>query len=241
MKLACPMVAFNALCLFPWLSAHAQSQQPAIEYSLSQEHRITPLEQSRAAEWGLEPQEWRRYRQLMEGPLGLYSPGIDPLTALGIEARDSLERRRYTEMQAHAEYNRLQKLFAYQNAYNETFARLYPNLLPVDLLSGSTAPQASAAIAPDRLAVFVTLDCKGCLERVKQLQGTQQSFDLYWVGAKGNDALIRNWASKAGIDPDKVRRRQITLNHDSGRWSRLGDGRAFPAVMKQVDGRWQRQ
>ncbi len=48
-----------------------------------------------AQEWGLNQQEWTRYQTLMQGPRGVYSPGIDPLTALGIEARSAEERRRY--------------------------------------------------------------------------------------------------------------------------------------------------
>ena len=45
------------------------------------------LDERQAREWGLHPEEWARYRQLMQGPLGVYSPQLDPLTALGIEAQ----------------------------------------------------------------------------------------------------------------------------------------------------------
>src|SRR5574343_545328 len=45
------------------------------------------LDERLARDWGLRPEEWARYRQLMQGPLGIYSPNLDPLTALGIEAR----------------------------------------------------------------------------------------------------------------------------------------------------------
>jgi len=50
------------------------------------------LDERQAREWGLQPEEWARYRQLMQGPLGVYSPQLDPLTALGIEARSDEER-----------------------------------------------------------------------------------------------------------------------------------------------------
>ena len=177
----------------------------------------------------------------MEGPLGVYSPGIDPLTALGIEARDSEELQRYTELQAHAEYKRVTKLFAYQNAYDEAFARLYPNLLTVDLLGASNTPQSSPTTAPSRLAVFVSIDCKGCIERIQHLQDDSHFFDVYVMGTRGSDEMIRGWASKAGIDAKRVRNRDITLNHDAGRWSSVGDKGGFPAVMQQVNGQWQRK
>lgn len=220
---------------------NAQEQTSTTEHSEVRHQLITPLENSRAKAWSLSPEEWRRYQQLMEGPLGVYSPGIDPLTALGIEARDSEELNRYTELQAHAEYKRATKLFAYQNAYDEAFARLYPNLLTVDLLGASNTPQSSPITAPSRLAVFVSIDCKGCIERIQHLQDASHSFDVYVIGTRGSDERIRNWASKAGIDAKRVRNRAITLNHDAGRWSSIGDKAGFPAVMQQVNGQWQRQ
>jgi integrating conjugative element protein (TIGR03759 family) len=224
-----------------WLTAGAEDHQSVIEKSRLQKHLTSSSEQSKAQAWDLKPEEWRRYQQLMEGPLGAYSPGIDPLTALGIEARDSEELRRYTELQAHAEYKRVTKLFAYQNAYDEAFARLYPNLLTVDLLGALNTPQSSPTTAPSRLAVFAPIDCKGCIERIQHLQNAGHSFDVYVIDTRGSDERIRNWASKAGIDAKRVRNRAITLNHDAGRWSSVGDKGGFPAVMQQVNGQWQRQ
>lgn len=240
MKQAYLMIALSGLCISGWSEAYAQDQVSVIENIRTLEQLTSTQEQSKAREWGLRAQEWQRYRELMEGPLGIYSPGIDPLTALGLEARDSDELKRYTEMQAHAEYRRITKLFAYQNAYDEAFERLYPNLLPVDLIGADNTPQSSHVTVPARLMVFVSIDCKGCVERVKRLQGADHHFDLYLVGARDNDELIRAWANKAGIDPKKVRSRDITLNHDGGRWASLGDGGSFPAVMQQVNGQWQR-
>ncbi|MEI4788683.1 TIGR03759 family integrating conjugative element protein, partial [Pseudomonas aeruginosa] len=69
-----------------------------------------------AQEWGLNQQEWTRYQTLMQGPRGVYSPGIDPLTALGIEARSAEERRRYADLQVQAERRRVEKELAYQRA-----------------------------------------------------------------------------------------------------------------------------
>lgn len=55
---------------------------------------VTPLSKEQAARnWGLKPEEWSRYQQLMQGPLGTYSPNLDPLSALGIEAQSDSERK----------------------------------------------------------------------------------------------------------------------------------------------------
>ncbi|KPA90100.1 MULTISPECIES: TIGR03759 family integrating conjugative element protein [Pseudomonas] len=202
-------------------------------------YRQSTLDQQRAAEWGLKQEEWQRYRRLMEGPLGVHSPQLDPLTALGIEARDSAEQERYAQMQAQAEFARLQKLLDYQRAYDRAYKRLYADQLPVNLIG--SAALASPVEAAGRLAVFVKPGCQSCITRVGQLQRDGQRFDLYLLDNGGNDSLLRDWARQAGIDPQKVRRREITLNHDAGHWARLGDSGPVPAVMRPVNGQWRRQ
>lgn len=194
-----------------------------------------------AQEWGLNSQEFQRYRTLMQGSRGVYSPGLDPLTALGIEAQSDAERRRYAELQVRAEAQRVQKELAYDQAYREAWNRLYPNLQPVQA-GGQAAPQASPAMRGNgRLAIFVTDSCAACTERVQTLQSAGQAFDLYLIGSQNDDARIRRWAVLAGIDPAKVRTRQITLNHDAGRWVQLGLGGELPAAVREVNGQWLRQ
>lgn len=198
-----------------------------------------------AREWGLTPQEWTRYQTVMAGPRGIYSPGLDPLTALGIEAKSAEERRRYAELQVQAERQRIDKELAYQRAYEQAFARLYPNEKVIQISSGPTSPAGSgtntALKYTGRLAVFVQDSCTACIARVKDLQTQKQPFDLYFVGSQGDDETIRRWAILAGIEPTSVRNRQITLNHDAGRWLGLGVGGDLPAVVREVNGQWQRQ
>lgn len=199
---------------------------------------------SRHQEWGLTPQEWQRYQSVMAGARGIYSPGLDPLTALGIEARSAEERRRYAELQVQAERQRIDKELAYQRAYDEAFARLYPNEKVIQLTSSPALPAAGiqpALQGDGRLAIFVRDDCTACIARVTDLQQQKQPFDLYFVGSQGDDERIRRWAILTGIEPANVHSRQITLNHDSGRWLSLGLGGDLPAVVREVNGQWQRQ
>ena len=48
-------------------------------------------------------------------------------------------------------------------------------------------------------------------------------------------------AKRAQIDPARVRAGSITLNHDGGRWLSLGLPGDLPAVVREVNGQWQRQ
>ncbi len=197
------------------------------------------LDERQARDWGLRPEEWARFRQLMQGPLGVYSPQLDPLTALGIEARSEEERRRYAELQVQAEARRVDKTLAYQRAYDAAWQRLFPGQRRVNL-PGAKAP-GNGNTGSGRLAVFIKADCVPCAQRVQQLQAAGTLFDLYMVGSRQDDARIRQWATQAGIDPAKVRARAITLNHDAGRWLSLGLPGDLPAVVREVNGQWQRQ
>uniref|UniRef100_UPI003F72F8CC TIGR03759 family integrating conjugative element protein n=1 Tax=Marinobacterium profundum TaxID=1714300 RepID=UPI003F72F8CC len=216
------------------------AQPPAISTSQVTQ---TQLEKSRdtrlARDWGLRSDEWTRYRELMEGPLGIYSPNLDPLTALGIETRSDDERRRYADLQVQAEAQRVEKLLNYQRAYDAAWQRRYPGVLRVNL--PDAMPGSVSLTGSGRPAVFVRDDCHACDQMVQRLQESGTEFDLYMVSDHTDDARIRDWARGTGINPAKVRSGAITLNHDAGRWQSLGLAGDLPAIVRQVDGQWQRQ
>ncbi|WP_428846604.1 TIGR03759 family integrating conjugative element protein [Pseudomonas moorei] len=228
------------------LAAPNSSSRPNTQNSVeapSQDSNASASQFEVAREWGLSPQEWSRYQTVMDGPRGIYSPGLDPLTALGIEARSVEERRRYAELQVQAERQRIDKELAYQRAYDQAFSRLYPNQKVIQISSSPASPATGqpALKSDGRLAIFVQDNCTPCIAQVKDLQAQKQAFDLYFVGSQGDDERIRRWAILAGIDPAGVRSRLITLNHDGGRWLGLGLGGDLPALVREVNGKWQRQ
>jgi len=234
-----PMLAAVLLSVSLGASAQSPVTNARVVPSQVQPNTDAALDERLARDWGLQPEEWARYRQLMQGPLGVYSPNLDPLTALGIEARTDEERRRYAELQVQAEARRVGKTLAYQRAYDAAWQRLFPGQPRVSL-PGANA-QGAGNTGSGRLAVFVKTDCALCAQRVQQLQAAGTAFDLYMVGSRQDDARIRQWATQAGIDPARVRARTITLNHDAGRWLSLGLPGNLPAVVREVNGQWQRQ
>ncbi|GBH07717.1 UDP-glucose 6-dehydrogenase [Pseudomonas syringae pv. actinidiae] len=141
--------------------SNSREQQSALLNSQSQSS-----DEMLARDWNLSPQEWQRYQTLMQSSRGVYSPGLDPLTALGIEARTDEERRRYAELQVKAEAQRTAKELAYQRAYDDAFKRLYPNQMPIASSASQGVAASPANQGNGRLAVFVKDDCPECSIRV---------------------------------------------------------------------------
>jgi integrating conjugative element protein (TIGR03759 family) len=190
--------------------------------------------QQQAQQWGLSDSDWSRYQTLMKGDRGIMSPGLDPLTALGVETDNSAERRRLAELWVRHEYQRSEKELAFQREINAAWLRLYPETLAVNM--GSNA----AGIAHDtqgRLALFVKENCSRCDARLAAVLADDRPVDIYLVGGNSDEA-IRTWAIRHNIPVEKVRSRQITLNHDGGLWLRYGQGQ-MPVILQQGENGWQ--
>ncbi|WLH43340.1 TIGR03759 family integrating conjugative element protein [Pseudomonas sp. FP2254] len=228
------------VCLVSLLSMGAAMSNPVTAPSQDRDTQSIPLGRShseQAASWGLTEQEWIRFERIQAGPRGFWSPNLDPLTALGVEAETDQERQRYADLQVAMEAKRAERELAYQNAYTVAWAKLFPGLLPIQGMA--SPPPASSSVAP-RPALFVEDHCPACTAEAQRLQSSDTEFDIYLVGSQGEDERVRSWARQADIDPSKVQRRQITLNHDRGRWFSLGAPGPLPATFQQVNGQWQR-
>nr|WP_298411650.1 TIGR03759 family integrating conjugative element protein [uncultured Halomonas sp.] len=194
--------------------------------SLHQDTRTeqTQVEQSRqrtAKAWGLDQQEYRRYEAIMAGPRGIWSPNLDPLTALGLEARSEAERQKYAEQLVKTERQRVEAELAFQRAYDAAWQRLYPDDMPINAFStkgGVDATQSIFGGNPEtplqRLNVVVALeDCARCDATVTRLLRSGTAMDIWIVDSGGDDRRIRQWAATLGIAPERVRAGDITLNH----------------------------
>lgn len=225
------------LILLPFWALASTAQTPAVNSRVApiQENTTSSLStQQQARQWGLSDSDWSRYQTLMKGERGIMSPGLDPLTALGVETDNSAERRRLAELWVKHEYQRTEKELAFQRDVNAAWLRLYPETLAVNM--GANA----AGIAHDtqgRLALFLKENCSRCDARLAAVLADNRPVDLYLVGIESDDGL-RAWAVKHNIPVEKVRSRQITLNHDNGLWFRYGMGQ-MPVILQQGETGWQ--
>lgn len=191
------------------------------------------LQQS-AQQWGLSDTEWQKYQQLKQGKRGIQSPGLDPLTTLGVESDSSSERRRLAELWVKEEYQRTEKELAFQREVNAAWSRLYPNALSVNMGNAS----GLAHDTNGRMALFVRDNCERCDARLAAVLADNRPVDIYLVGSDGKDDTVRKWAVSHNIPVDRVRSRQITLNHDRGLWLTYGQGQ-MPVILQQGENGWQ--
>lgn len=216
------------------------SQAQSVQQSVEQQSGQSRLTENKWSEWGLTEQDWTRYEELKNGPQGIWSPNLDPLTMLGIEARTENERNRYAELLARKEFERNEKILAFQLAYDQAFTRLYPNILPfrVDEYSKTDVSPVN-----NRIIYFTRSDCgKKCDDDLKKVLAYAGSnpIDIYLVDSRQSDEKIRQWAMEHNIDVEKVRSRQITLNHDKGMWLKNANGKMPSAFRINGEGQWQR-
>ncbi|WP_285374218.1 TIGR03759 family integrating conjugative element protein [Pseudomonas sp. lyk4-TYG-107] len=222
----------------------AIAQEPSTRTSVQTYSKLQPEMTSPASstvlaqQWGLKEEELFRFKELMSGPLGTYSPNLDPLSALGIEARTDAERLRYAQLQVEAEATRVEKLLVYQRAYDTAWKERYPGLALMNSPPINSPMLSKSSIRP---AVFVQYNCLQCEITVKQLLASGATFDIYVVNSEQDDRRIRQWALKVGIQSSQVRDGTITISHDNGRWLSISANGELPAVMHKVNGKWLRQ
>ncbi|HEY3592185.1 MAG TPA: TIGR03759 family integrating conjugative element protein [Buttiauxella sp.] len=199
-----------------------------------QDKSLQSQSQQSAQQWGLSDTEWQKYQQLKQGKRGIQSPGLDPLTTLGVESDSLSERRRLAELWVKEEYQRTEKELAFQREVNAAWSRLYPNALSVNMGNAS----GLAHDTNGRMALFVRDNCERCDARLAAVLADNRPVDIYLVGSDDKDDTVRKWAVSHNIPVDRIRNRQITLNHDRGLWLTYGQGQ-MPVILQQGENGWQ--
>ena len=211
-------------------SATTQVETTGQDHSSTETTTLSAVERARSHLWNLSETEWSRYQTLMQGIRGSISPPmISPIEVLGIHARDDAERTHYAELWARAMHEDAERILAFQRAYDMAANRLYSNEPLIDV---TRLPEKTADTTPfqsgDRLLFFTRPECPACdvlMNRLLKNIDAVSGIDIYLRDiAPGDDAAVRAWASIHRIEPDWVRSRRITLNHDGGALDRLTHG-----------------
>ena len=192
-----------------------------------------------ATTWGLSVEEWQEYRQIMQDRRGTWSPGLDPITALGVSADTAAERNRYAELYVRTEFERTRKELAFQLAVDRAWARLYPD---TPRLQSRAIPQASNSPTV-RYALIVSTDCVECEAAIAQrlarmLEQAEEGVDVHVVGTGDDDRVLRDWIAHQPEILAALQTGRATVNHGHT----FRDLTAFPAIYAKAEsGQWSRE
>lgn len=205
------------------------------------EHRHTervPTSEA-GSSWGLTRSEWQRYEQIMSARRGTWSPGLDPITALGVSAETAAARDRFAELYVRTEFERTRKELAFQWAVDRAWARLYPDTPRLQ----SRALTGASRQPTVRYALVVSTECPACDSTLAShltgmIEQAKEGVDVHVVGTGGDDSALRQWVS---LHPDvlqAVQQGQVTVNHGHA----FSSMPVFPAIYaKTENGQWSRE
>lgn len=201
---------------------------------------LTNQEASEAAlKWGLTEKEWREYEAIMLGKRGMWSPGIDPITALGVHAESQSERNHYADLYVKAAFTRVEGELAFQRAVDAAWKRNFPNISRIVSYKRSIAGEPIV-----RYGIVVKSRCAECSkvvhEHITLLKKSVllKGVDIFVADSGGKDALLRQWTENAQVEISDIREGAVTINHGHA----YADFGHFPKVFaKELSGRWLEQ
>lgn len=181
---------------------------------------LTENDKSLAKQWMLSETDWIKYKKIMSGPRGVWSPGLDPITALGVSETDLQERKRYAELWIKIETRRAELEMAFEVERQRAASRILGDQLAVNNSSWIQAWEQKRVEVNKQVVLFVDSnckeDCKLMFDELHASVGDNARLDIFFKqGATSDD--IGQWASFMKIPPDVVRSREITLNFDEGK------------------------
>jgi integrating conjugative element protein (TIGR03759 family) len=195
---------------------------------------ITEHERTLAKQWMLKETDWVKYKQLMSGPRGIWSPGLDPITALGVSETDEAERKRYAELWIKIESRRAELELAFEVERQIAAKKILGNKPLVNNAKWIKDWEKNRAEINEQILLFVDVDCKEeCKDLFDEIYASvakNARLDIYFV----NDAStsdIGKWAAFMKIPPEVVRSKTVTLNFDDGESSKMNiDTSKIPQV-----------
>jgi len=181
--------------------------------------QLTKEEKSIAKSFMLTDSDWIKYKQLMSGPRGIWSPDLDPITALGVSEEDPRERKRYAEIWIRVEAKRKELELAFERDRMAAALKIFEGAPVIDVSSQVAEWKAKQKQVEKQIVFFVNAECKEACESIvgQLIQSISRNgrLDIYFNPNATNDS-IGDWAAYMKIDPNIVTSRKITLNFDDG-------------------------
>ncbi len=213
--------------------------------------QLTHAQKHQALVWNISSSEEQRYVALMQNRSGFYygqdtNHQVSPVEVLGMNARTNEERVKYASQDAKQQFQHLAKYLSFVAEYNKQAAKLSKSLnLPVvrkfDYAKFSPYNYKPVSLqSGDKLMLFVGLDNE-VKPIVSSLMGSiiknpSIQLNIFFVGKAPSVEAINHWASSQNIPPNMVKKGEITLNFDHGKFETLGHLDKPPVLLLVRDG-----
>lgn len=221
----------------------SQSESTTIQSEMNTTHDglssniLSEQDRSLARQWNLPDTDWIKYKQIMSGPRGIWSPGLDPITALGVSETDPHERRRYAELWIEVETKRTKLELAFEVERHRVGKLMMGNRKAIDTSKWIAELKEKQNAIRERVTLFVDSqcqkECKDLFESLHASLGTHTRLDIYFKGGATAEN-IGEWASFMKIPTEAVQARVITLNFDDGKSNELGVNMDALPVVKEI-------
>ena len=197
--------------------------------------QLTDEERSLAKQWMLKESDWIKYKKIMSGPRGIWSPGLDPLTALGVSETDPAERERYAMIWMKVESRRMELELAFEVERMKAAKDLFgENPVVIDAPHWEQEWNEKYNATTTHVALFVNdfclKDCEDLVSEVRKSVSRNSRLDIFFNDGASAESISK-WARHMKIEPEIVRARKVTLNFESGKAEEFGvDLDNLPAV-----------
>ena len=190
--------------------------------------------------WQLTDEEWARFETIKKAsPWSQWENNASPLALLAHYADSTEEKRRYARIAAELDTWRQYRVTEFQALYDKERSIVHKRY--VEWFQTKTPTLAS--IKPyDKLRLFMDAsECEAhCRSLMSRVLHTQAKIDIYLTGASTDEAIFK-WAELAGIPVERVKTKEITLNHDQGLFQLVTSNLHLPApkipsLFRQVAG-----
>lgn len=183
--------------------------------------------------WDLSIDEYREYQLIMQGPRGNWTPNLDPITVLGINAKSEAERTEFAEKLAKLERARVTRELAFEMAYQKAQQKLFGHIPLYETAEAKVAQWAGLGEASKAktVNVFINTPCDTCKAVSTRILKSGVKVNFYFVGFTGE--AIKQWAVDLGITGQMITSKKATLNFDGGRSSTLSI-KQFPFIQEAL-------
>lgn len=217
-------IGLLCVCVGMAVSALAEniSESPLVVYtptSNTQEllNRYSQPHEKANEYWQLTEEEWSQYENLKEkSPWAQWENNASPLAVLSYYSSSLDDKRRYARIEAELDTWRQHSVVEFQTLYDKERSIVHKRY--VEYQEAARPTLASVALT-DRLKLFVQANdgqCDAhCRAAVSRVLGTQAHLDIFVIGTS-SDEVIFKWAEAAAIPIERVKTKEVTLNHANG-------------------------